>query len=247
MARTATGSALTEAHRQAQVTLSAAVIRDLAIAWRLLDPSRLDSSFREFLQIAATIIASGHTRSAGAALAYLDAFRRVEGASGPPPTLTLPPGLPLEQIATSLLVVGPIAFKTALRSGKPPNEALQLALSQTLGAGTRLALAGGRETITTAHTVDTSLVAYARVTDGNPCAFCAMLASRGAVYVTETSAGFQPHDACHCQPEPVYDNGNGAYQNPGRADEYRAFYNDVTSGKSGADAISAFRAAWRRR
>ena len=31
-----------------------------------------------------------------------------------------------------------------------------------------------------------------------------MLVSRGPVYKTEQTATFQPHDACQCQPEPIF-------------------------------------------
>lgn len=50
---------------------------------------------------------------------------------------------------------------------------------------------------------DKRVKAYYRVTGSNPCAFCAMLASRGAVYYSKASAGGTPETAyhlnCHCR------------------------------------------------
>lgn len=48
---------------------------------------------------------------------------------------------------------------------------------------------------------------WRRVTDGKPCGFCAMLASRGPVYRSEATArgaGGRYHDHCGCTVEPHY-------------------------------------------
>jgi hypothetical protein len=83
---------------------------------------------------------------------------------------------------------------------------MRLALGQTLGAGYRLAANGGRETITNTVRRDKRAIGYQRVTDGRPCAFCAMLAGRGPVYKNASTAGdgHHYHDRCGCHPEPVY-------------------------------------------
>lgn len=72
----------------------------------------------------------------------------------------------------------------------------------------------GRETINYAASRDTRIKMVARGTGPNPCAFCAMLASRGFVYVNAKTAGSVPastvygddargdvnryHPNCHC-------------------------------------------------
>lgn len=49
-----------------------------------------------------------------------------------------------------------------------------------------------------------AVLGWARVLTGERnCSFCAMLASRGAVYKSEKTAGFEPHDRCDCHPELV--------------------------------------------
>lgn len=69
-----------------------------------------------------------------------------------------------------------------------------------------LVMSAGRGIVDYAHKGDSRLLMYARGTSSNPCAFCAMLASRGFVYASKTSAtksyrdGAMKsyHDNCHC-------------------------------------------------
>lgn len=59
-----------------------------------------------------------------------------------------------------------------------------------------------RDTITTNRSNDPDAVGWRRVTAGG-CAFCRMLADRGAVYKADT-ARFASHPNCHCVAEPVF-------------------------------------------
>lgn len=54
-----------------------------------------------------------------------------------------------------------------------------------------------RYTITGNAIEDRAAAGWQRVTDGNACAFCSMLAGRGAVY-SEAGADFASHDDCGC-------------------------------------------------
>lgn len=47
-------------------------------------------------------------------------------------------------------------------------------------------------------------VGWARVPQPGCCAFCAMLASRGADYGSKDTAGFKSHDACRCVAAPAF-------------------------------------------
>lgn len=76
------------------------------------------------------------------------------------------------------------------------------------GVADELVLEGPRNLATHAHSSDHRVRMYTRGTSGNPCAFCAMLASRGFVYWSATSAmntyrdgGMNSyHPNCHCFP-----------------------------------------------
>ncbi len=63
-----------------------------------------------------------------------------------------------------------------------------------------------RDTITTNRRRDPAAVGWRRVAVGG-CAFCRMLADRGAVYRDET-ARFASHTHCHCTAQPVFDTEN---------------------------------------
>ncbi|AUG87137.1 head maturation protease [Streptomyces phage Attoomi] len=134
-------------------------------------------------------------------------------------------------------------------------------------AADREAIRSGRDLINRASQEDKRVVGWARVTDGNPCAFCAMLAARGAIYTSQaTAAGggrrkpagsadgrarrnrrppvsredlTRYHYGCHCQVVPVYSRND--FMTPD-ARRYDREWREVTRGKSGAEA----RAAWRR-
>lgn len=67
-----------------------------------------------------------------------------------------------------------------------------------------------RYTVAGSAVADPQATGWQRVTDGNACAFCSMLAGRGAIY-SEATADFASHDHCGCsvavawrgQPVPV--------------------------------------------
>lgn len=62
----------------------------------------------------------------------------------------------------------------------------------------------GRETVMAAAMADPRALGWQRQTDGNGCAFCELLAGRGAVYLTRTSATFASHDDCGCEAVPAW-------------------------------------------
>jgi hypothetical protein len=84
------------------------------------------------------------------------------------------------------------------------------------GTATRLALNGGRETISRSVEADEEALGWVRIPDADPCAFCRTLASRGEVYKSEETAGrranrrfeglgeFKFHDHCGCTVVPTY-------------------------------------------
>ncbi|MGG7572595.1 hypothetical protein [Streptomyces sirii] len=129
--------------------------------------------------------------------------------------------------------------------------------TRSAGAADREALRGGRDLLRDASRADPRVIGWARVTDGDPCSWCSMLASRGAVYRSReiagirgrTARGMAPvddpedlqkyHDQCHCQTVPVY--SRTAFL-PDASAQYAQDWRRVTQGLAGAEA----RAAWRR-
>jgi hypothetical protein len=116
------------------------------------------------------------------------------------------PSIPmkLDAIETSLYVTGPVVVRTQIAKGASLEAAKQAGLAGTLAAGKRIMLDAGRGVLLEAARRDKNIRGWARVSDGDPCAFCAMLISRGPVYRTEASAAFRAHDRCGCSVRLVY-------------------------------------------
>lgn len=130
-------------------------------------------------------------------------------------------------------------------TGDPSAKALKL----VTGTAARWVLDAAREAMLETGLAEArsraprSAQAWARVTDADPCAFCAMLAARGAVYLTQSSASWADgipgnpyHDHCACtavllwRDEPLP-----------QAEAFAALWAEVTRGLSGQDARNAFR------
>lgn len=94
-----------------------------------------------------------------------------------------------------------------------------LALSR-LSGGTQLEIAeSARDTIQHNGENDPAIARFARHASANACAFCALMATRGAVYRTAAAAGNgnKYHAHCHCVAYPVFE---------GEVDESPAYVTD---------------------
>lgn len=152
-----------------------------------------------------------------------------------------------QMLQTSFRVTGPVAFKTVVGRGRNVNEAIKSLQKQLPGSAVRHALDSGRNLVTETSVRNKQIVAWRRVTDGHPCYFCAVLASRGAVYRSRESALFSDgdkyHDHCRCHAEALFRDE----EEPDYVQKLQAFYKKVTEGYSGSDALNAFRRAWNKR
>lgn len=161
-----------------------------------------------------------------------------------------------EQVATSMRVTGPVAFKKAIADGQTPTQARASMVTQMVGAAEKSVLRADRDTVMATVESSDEIVGWRRVSDGDPCAWCAMLISRGAVYETKTSAtrvvgrrgvarggqelGASYHDHDRCSAEPLYEHED---EPPEVAALYQLWVK-VTAGKSGAEALRVWRADW---
>lgn len=159
-------------------------------------------------------------RSARLSYAYARAVRSVQVPGAPPMFLPPLPAANLEAFAKSLTYVGLTspAFKLALRRADitppPPEQVMERARVQIAGAVARHATNGGRAAVDEFVKADRVALGYIRVTREGCCYFCAVLASRGAVYKEGSFAQSDPrfegpgdhkvHDHCHCTMRPVY-------------------------------------------
>lgn len=178
-------------------------------------------------------ILTGQSALARLARGYLVAHARLEGVTIA--AAIIEPNA--QQIATSLRVVGPVAFKTQMAASGSEVQATRVMASQLQGAAARLVLEGDRETTMRTFTDNDAIEGWRRVgASGSPCPFCLMLIGRGAVY-SKASARFQSHDRCGCKPELLY----RREPEPPEVRRLSEEWSRATSGHSGSGAIEAWR------
>jgi hypothetical protein len=125
-------------------------------------------------------------------------------------------------------------------------EAHSVAGSIASGTTDAAGLQAGRDAHSGAIRNHRKVIAVARGTSGDPCAFCAMRASRGFVYKSEATAKSwdgmdeieKVHINCHCFPIVRF---IMASELPELNRYFKAKWKDVTAGYSGTDALNAFR------
>lgn len=204
------GFELADAHRRDQVRLTAQTQRILAEVFRrTIDPTRLDATFPVYLAAAEQVLGRGREVSDVLARRY---YMKAASAAGFRASAVddRPVPMDLQAVETSLRVTGPVLIKQSVKRGLPLEMAMQAGLAATVAAGKRIMLDGGREMLIQASRRDKNVQSWARVSDGSPCHFCAMLISRGPVYGEDTVA-FRSHDRCGCGVRLVYanDSDNG--------------------------------------
>lgn len=143
-------------------------------------------------------------------------------------------------IVRQLHSAGAARTKKRIAKGDDPAEAIKSSAGAVAATSTRLVAEGGRRPLAREVAQGRNgAIGHARVPDANPCPFCAMLASRGAVYRSdafESSAAlfsgdgkFKVHDGCGCTLEPIY--GRRITDLPPGSAELAQEWADVASGQ----------------
>ncbi len=116
-------------------------------------------------------------------------------------------------------------------------------LTRVQGVTQKLVTDVGRDTITGAIVADPVAIGFARHASPGACYFCAMLATRGAVYHSLQTAGEDApyHDHCHCLPVPIFQ--GETYHPDEHIKQWNELYKQTTGPYKGADKIRAFRRA----
>lgn len=204
----------------AQAVISALVLRDLAQAWPNLDPANLKATLPRYTQLVYALIHKYAPLSGALAGRFYQQARRDAGLlSGSVRVADLPPP---EQVATA------VQWATTGLWADP--TAIEPAQTKIDGAVAKLVQDVGRTTITGTVQADDAAKGWARITEPAPCAFCALLATRGAVYKTRQTAAFKAHDHCRCHPEPIFT----AYEPSAQVRDWQAQYAEATRGVRGS-------------
>ncbi|HEY5474703.1 MAG TPA: hypothetical protein VIK32_16130, partial [Candidatus Limnocylindrales bacterium] len=189
MARTAEGRILTDLHRRQQGALRASVVRDVMKLWPAWQPSQPES-YQAFERAMVLLVQSRSAQSAALAARYYEMYRAVE-APASAALRTVPLAAPKSEAAIRAAIGATTrgAVYRSLAAGKPFETVMRNSLVEVSGTVSRDVLAGGRDTIFAEQVRDPRAMGVARITGASPCGFCAMLASRGPIYLSAESAG----------------------------------------------------------
>jgi hypothetical protein len=233
-------TALASAFYASQALLAAIAIRDILAIWQQLNLRDIRSSWPAIRTALAALIRDRYGMSASQAQAYYGQARKAAGIPGLPPVISVPPP-PEPLIRATLDSAGPYSLLGRIKEGQPLAQADENTGVQLSGAASRLIQNGARQVILQSVAADDKAVGWRRVTAANPCAWCAMLASRFVLYKTETSASFEAHNHCQCQAQAVFSKTDAEALRDN--DLYRQ-WREVTKGYGGKDALRVWRRYW---
>lgn len=199
----------------AQAAIAEQAASLLRNAWPQLNPQALRDTLPQFkLAVAAIAHRYGQAAASAALQFYLD--RRVAAGIPGRPSLRVAPLPSLDKVGAT------VDWATGPLWGNPDVEAAERQLD---AAVQKLVLDVGRDTITGAVRQDRAAKGWARVPESGACSFCALLATRGAVYKQDTVT-FRSHDHCRCHAEPVFN----AYEPSAQIREWQAIYRALPHG-----------------
>jgi hypothetical protein len=230
-------------YRAAQIGLSRLLVRDVRRLRRLIIPSRLRASVPDWFAAVQAVVDQYAQTSAALGAEFYDAQR---DAAGVPGTFTVPVADPppaqkteasLRWAAKDVWERDPeVATEAQLQ---PVETRLEQAEKKAEMVVQKLVADTGRATVLEAVRQDPQATAWARSAALGACAFCKMIASRGAVFAQDT-VRFQAHDGCHCGVIPVF-RGQRFEPSP-QAREWARLYQEYAAGHSGSQ-LARFRRA----
>lgn len=164
-----------------------------------------------------TVMSSALVRqrnSADEALFFYNQLRKTV-VPGEPDFLTALATADSQKMLERILATGPYTILSYIKQGFSPSEAKSRAFAAAASAFADEVLKGGRTITGDSIAQDSVALGYGRLPKLNACAFCVMLASRGAVYSKNTvlkttgrarfGAGKAYHTNCACTMYPVFD------------------------------------------
>jgi hypothetical protein len=230
-----------------QRVVSSSLVRDVAKLLKLLfNVDQPEESWPGVQMALIAMVFSSRERSASLAGPYYRQLRTAAGVSGEV-VMAEPRELTQDQLVAALDSAGMAVMRKSLRLGATPAQARDRMAVTISGTATRLALEGGRDVMEATSHDDEEALGWARITDSDPCSWCAMLASRGAVYESAETAGdsryggAKYHDHDSCQAVPIFDADSPLLH---KADRLFEDWKRVTAGTGGDEARKVWRQWW---
>lgn len=215
-------------HYLTQAGLALALQRAIPRLWPQVDYRNLGGTLPGFRDDLRVLVANLARSSASLAARDYSRARREAGIRS---TFSVRPAAPpaQEQVDKALGWATRNLYDQSLLAPDVAPEAVQEALDDAVrnveGVATRLVLNTGRDTTIAAVQADSKATSWARETRPGCCYWCAMLASRGAVYTSARSAGqdheFHDHDKCVVVPS------FGAFEMTAQARQWKADWYDL--------------------
>lgn len=238
---------LAQSHRLDQAAIQRGYTGEAATLWALWATSSGDTGRRQlWLRQNVQLIRSWRNRSAIRGQQFArEAYRLDKGRDLPQRAIEHDPD---SVLVRDLLNRSAGVYRKARIRGLDELVAQERAQAATLASGGRLVQAGGRDAIEQSS----KPLGWMRVSDGDPCSFCALILSRGAVFKSQLTAGadanerfagdgmFKFHDNCGCTVLPIHSRTDFMSDD---AQRFRNLWDETTAGLSGADARNAFRRA----
>jgi hypothetical protein len=242
---------LDQKHAEDQETIADNLVVALYPLWQIVDFENLDQTTMWWTEAVLPRVRTAYMQSQRVAASFALNVRFATLATADPigieaPEVEAPVGVPSPRFALpdigdveesvpldamtdddvrlSLMVEGNFNIKSQMPVPDPA-VTMQAAQVNSTGAAVRQSLKGARNVTANVVKFDRRVLGYARYTDTNPCHFCALLASRGAVYskesFAEADASFtsnpkavevprdyvrisKVHNNCRCTLRPVY-------------------------------------------
>lgn len=185
---------------ESQRRIRALAIRDLRAWWTTvehLSPSEIQAAARDFVPLIAQVYGE---MSATFAADYYDKARAASSGARGKYTASLP------NLEGRIRASRQVGWATSpLFSGDA-----EAAIERLSGVVDAASLQDGRNTLMHNSNRDPAKPRWARIPVGKTCAWCLMLASRGARYRSAASAGAyrEFHFKCDCQPHPSWAGGD---------------------------------------
>jgi hypothetical protein len=247
------GDTLTRLHDQKQEQIAAVLAGAMVKLWPIISKDPSDRNVQRWLAQVLSAIRAQRFKSASLAQSYFGAYRLLELGSGAERFFpSIAGAINEEQVITSMMVTGPVKLRKDLDKAIANVEDMQNIQTLNQGAAIRHTLNGARDTIDNGLQNDKLVRGFVRITDSDPCFFCAMLASRGPVYSDDSFEESDPrfqgpgnhkvHDSCACMVRAVYKGGEPF---PGRAKEFDALWKEASRVNRG-DTLGEFRRMYER-
>lgn len=259
-ATAAQSAALTQAYKTQQNRDAAKMAALVALFYQQRVNVQDPQSVEAWLSLMIPRLIRSSDTGAERAAVFFNTMRALEVPTAPAYRGSAALGMIDEGVRKSLLAVGPFADVNKINEIKRLDvsplqqkallvQAKQATVTNLAGAVARHAQAGARQTLYENTEKDQTALGWVRVTKAKPCAFCAMLASRGIQYRSFKEGSFlssdsrftgdgdaKVHDGCGCTLKPVYFKEDQVLKN-------NAIFEDLWAewGAGGGDAALRFR------